>query len=143
MAHNNNQTQAIERSSANQLQVQTPQSAPAMQGQTVTFAPGVNICDLGNEWVLVADIPGADPQNINITCEDRLLTLHAPVPQRWPEGAAVRRAEYNIGDYHRTFRLGEDIDMEKVQAEYQHGVLTLHLPKAPHAQPRKIPIKTT
>jgi HSP20 family protein len=135
------QNQAIEKSSANQVQVrQAP--APINEPSAWSFTPGIDVHDIGSEWLVRADIPGADPQNITLTVDDGILTLHAPVPNRWPGKASMRLAEYMIGDYHRTFRVGEDIDAEQIHAELDSGVLTLHLPKAPHAQPRKIPIRT-
>jgi HSP20 family protein len=143
MARHNTTTQAIEKSSANNVQVHESQPQDTQPRRDWTFAPSVDIHDAGNEWVLVADIPGADPQNINITREDRVLTLHAPVQPRSPQSPPWRHLEYNVGDYYRTFRLGEDIDSEGVHAEYQHGVLTLHLPKAQRARPRKIPISAS
>lgn len=139
MATENGKTQAIEKTSPQSVEVS--ERTPAQQERTGwVFTPAVDIWDTGQEWVMTADVPGADPQKIEVTCEDNVLTVHAPVAQRWHGPATVRRAEYNIGDYRRTFRIGDDIDVEKIHAECAAGVLTVHLPKSSRAQTRRIPI---
>jgi HSP20 family protein len=109
--------------------------------QSARFAPAVDVWDAGQEWTLLADIPGADGSGIDVVYEDGVVTVTAAVPPRQHPGTQ-RRGEYGVGDYHRAFRIGEDIDAERISAEFDRGVLTLHLPKVASTQARKIPIAT-
>lgn len=143
MARNSNNTQALEKSAANQVQVRERQLEPQQQPRGPKFTPPVDIWETGQEWLLLADVPGADPESIDITCEEGTLTLYAPAPARWPYEATLRRAEYRIGGYHRSFRIGEDIDVDQISAEYIDGVLKIRLPRTPRARARKVPITTS
>ncbi|RMG02597.1 MAG: Hsp20/alpha crystallin family protein [Planctomycetota bacterium] len=107
----------------------------------VFFRPAVDIIELEDELLVVADVPGADPKKIDVSFEDHTLTLHAKVEPRWGEDAKFVAQEYDVGDFYRVFQVGESIDAQKISAEYRNGVLTLHLPKADVAKPRKIQVK--
>ncbi len=104
------------------------------------YRPNVDILEKADELLVVADVPGATPDGIDIHFEDGQLTIHARTPPRDP-GVEFLVHEYGVGDYYRTFRVAETIDAGKITAEYADGVLTLHLPKAEAARPRKISVK--
>jgi HSP20 family protein len=105
------------------------------------FRPNVDILEQGDELLVLADVPGARAEGIDVKFEDGTLTIHAPVePRQKPEHEFLLR-EYGVGDYWRTFRVSETIDAGKITADYADGVLTLHLPKAEAAKPRKISVK--
>jgi HSP20 family protein len=105
----------------------------------VHYRPDVDIVELADELVVHADVPGALGEEIDVNFEDGALTIYAKVPNRAPSGPVLLR-EYGIGDYRRTFRVSEQIDASRISAQYRHGVLTLHLPKAERARPRKIKV---
>ena len=106
-----------------------------------TYVPPVDIIERDDELLLVADVPGANADGININYERGELTLAARVqPRRNPETDDLL-CEYGVGDYVRTFRVGEAIDASKIEAEVSNGVLTLHLPKAEAAKTRKIAVR--
>jgi len=106
------------------------------------FRPNVDILEKSEELVVLADVPGATGENIDIDFEDGMLSIHARVePRRAASGDYLVR-EYGVGDYYRTFHVSEVIDAEKISAECADGVLTLHLPKAAAAKPRKIAVST-
>lgn len=105
----------------------------------LTYSPNVDICDMGQEVTLVADVPGSKPDQIDIRYEEGVLTLHAPVESRELPGQPLRQ-EYGIGDYRRSFRIGEGFDPSQITAEARHGVLTIHLPRLAATQPRKIAV---
>lgn len=117
------------------------QSLPTESAPTgkLTYSPNVDICDLGQEVTLIADVPGAKSDDIDIRYEDGVLTLHAPVESREVPGQPLRQ-EYGIGDYRRSFRIGEGFDLSQITAEARHGVLTIHLPRLAATQPRKIAV---
>jgi len=107
-----------------------------------TYNPRIDIWEGKSELVLHADLPGVAPDDLNVHFEDKELTIHGKVSPRH-EGVHCLYAEYGIGDFHRTFRVGESIDAAKISAELQNGVLTLHLPKTEEVKPRKIEIKAS
>lgn len=107
------------------------------------YRPNVDILEMADELVVLADVPGAAGDQVDIQFEDGELTIHAKVEPRQDEDTAYVLREYGVGDYYRTFRISEAIDSSKISAECADGVLTLHLPKAEEAKPRKIAVKTT
>ncbi|MBN1908744.1 MAG: Hsp20/alpha crystallin family protein [Pirellulales bacterium] len=104
------------------------------------YRPNVDILEKVDELVVVADVPGAAADSIDVDFKEGMLSIHAPVPQ--PEARNDLLREYGVGDYYRTFRVSEAIDASKISAEYSDGVLTLHLPKVEAAKPRKISVGT-
>src|SRR5690606_31726137 len=93
-------------------------------------------------FVLYGDLPGVDPGSLDIQFENRQLTIHGKVCRRC-EGVNYMFSEYGIGDFHRSFTIGEAINSEAISAELCNGVLTLHLPKADEAKPRRIQVKAS
>jgi HSP20 family molecular chaperone IbpA len=106
----------------------------------VFYRPNVDIVEKPEELVLLADVPGAKGDQVDIHFEDGTLSLHAKVEPRRENGDYLLQ-EYGVGDYWRTFEISEAIDASKISAEYADGVLTLHLPKADAVKPRRIEIK--
>jgi HSP20 family molecular chaperone IbpA len=105
------------------------------------YRPNVDIYELADELIVLADIPGAKNERIDIHFEDGALTIHAQVPNRHELQGPFSRKEYGVGDFYRTFRISENIDASRISAEYAAGVLTLHLPKVEAVKPRKIDVK--
>ncbi len=105
------------------------------------YRPAVDILETADELTVVADVPGAKPESIDVRFEDGALSIHAQVPPRRDEDAEYILHEYGVGDFWRTFRVSESIDAAKITAEYADGVLTLHLPKAEAVKPRRITVK--
>lgn len=116
-------------------------AADARREASVTFQPNVDVCDRGGEVVIVADLPGARPEAIEVAFEDGILSLHAVVPARALPGRTLRQ-EYGIGDYRRSFRLGEGFDASLIAADYRSGVLTIRVPRQAAVRPRKIEVRT-
>jgi HSP20 family molecular chaperone IbpA len=105
------------------------------------FRPNVDILERPDELVVLADVPGASGENIDIDFEDGTLTIRARVEPRDQGRPEFLVREYSVGDFCRTFHVSEVIDAEKITAECADGVLTLHLPKAEAAKPRKIAVQ--
>jgi len=106
------------------------------------FVPRADIYEVDDQIVIVADVPGAEKDTIDVTLEKNILTIDAYVNSAAPEGYSLSFAEYEVGDYQRSFRLSDEIDREKIQASVKDGVLRLYLPKSDAARMRKISVKT-
>jgi HSP20 family protein len=105
------------------------------------FVPRADIYEVDDRMVIVADVPGVDESSVEITLEKNILTINAMIEPVEMEGFAPIFAEYEVGDYQRSFKLSDEIDREKIQATIKDGVLRLYLPKAAAAQARKISVK--
>jgi HSP20 family protein len=104
------------------------------------FSPRIDIAETDTELVLWADLPGVAPADLDIHYEDGQLTLHGRVTPRQPPGTPAA-AEYGVGDFHRSFTIGESIDASRIVAELKRGELTLRLPKIQRVQPRRIHVQ--
>jgi HSP20 family protein len=121
-------------------QVLTRETAGTHQGRY--FEPPVDIYETADALTLVADVPGVHADDIETDLKDSLLTITARVRSHDEKWKPLYE-EYGVGHYMRHFRLGQQIDQAKISAELKDGVLTLTLPKADGAKPRKIKIQTT
>jgi HSP20 family molecular chaperone IbpA len=107
------------------------------------FIPPVDIIESDDALTLMADMPGVDERNLEITLDNDILSIQANVEPALFDGYDLVYQEYEVGDYQRSFTLSETINREKIEATYKNGVLQLHLPKAEPAKPKKISIKTS
>lgn len=105
-----------------------------------TYAPPVDIVETENELLVFADMPGVKPEDIDIRFDNGELVIHGKVEP--PEGRDYLLQEYGLGDYYRTFMVYESVDADHIEATYKDGVLTVRLPKAAEARPKKIAVKT-
>jgi HSP20 family molecular chaperone IbpA len=105
------------------------------------FVPRADIYEVEDNIVVAVDVPGADEESIEITLEKNVLTIDAYVDPGDFEGYSLAFAEYQIGDFHRSFRLSNEIDRDAIEATVKDGVLRLTLPKAQEAKMRKIAVK--
>ena len=116
---------------------------PARSEETRTIGrvltPAVDIFESDDKLTLVADMPGVDKDGLDINLEKGMLTLNGAVKAE-ARGKALLR-EFSTANYYRQFKLSEHIDAEKSVAELKNGVLTLEIPKAESAKPRKIEIR--
>lgn len=102
------------------------------------YVPKVDIFDKDDVIYVIADIPGADENSVEVTLEKNILTIDAKVLPERPENYTIHYAEYGIGDFRRKFSISDEIDREKISAAVKDGVLTLVLPKAGPALTKKI-----
>jgi len=93
-----------------------------------------------DEYVLSADLPGIDPESVDLDVDGQLLTIRAE--RRAPASENVKWLvhERPHGTYMRQFTLGDGVDVERITANYEHGVLSVIIPMAERARPRKIAI---
>jgi HSP20 family molecular chaperone IbpA len=103
--------------------------------------PPVDVIEDSTGITLYADLPGVTKDGLNMQVEADTLTIEGEVSLAVPEGMEASHAEVSVPRYRRVFTLSKELDAEKVSAELTQGVLKLRIPKAEHAQPRRIEIK--
>jgi HSP20 family molecular chaperone IbpA len=128
------------------MEIQKQEEAPAEEMERTrsrrSFVPRADIYETENEIIVLADIPGANEKSVDITLEKNVLSITAYVEPAIPSGFDVTYAEYEEGDYQRSFRLSDEIDRDKIEAVVSEGVLRLNLPKSTAAKTKKIAVKT-
>ena len=105
------------------------------------FVPRTDIYEAGDDIILALDMPGINENAIEITLEKNILNVKGFAQVDDPGDFTLTFAEYESGDYERSFRVSDSIDKNKIEALYTDGVLRLTLPKAEQAKARKIAVK--
>lgn len=103
--------------------------------------PPVDVIEDASGITLYADLPGVPKDKLNLQLEASSLTIEGEMALQTPAGMESTHAEVRLPRYHRVFSLSRELDSEKASAEFNNGVLKLRIPKAEHAQPRKIEVK--
>ncbi len=103
--------------------------------------PPVDVIEDSTGITLRADLPGVPKDKLSLHVDADTLTIEGEVSLPTPEGMAASYAEVGVPRFRRVFTLSKELDSGKVSAELKNGVLTLRIPKAEHAQPRRIDIK--
>ncbi|MGV3483536.1 MAG: Hsp20/alpha crystallin family protein [Planctomycetaceae bacterium] len=109
---------------------------------TKTFSPRFDVWEGDDELILYGDLPGVEPESLDVQYENRQLTIHGKVAP-CGRGNDCLYSEYSVGDFYRAFVIGEPINAAAISAELSNGVLTLRLPKSEDAKPRRIDIKVS
>jgi HSP20 family protein len=122
-------------------QEETPADEMERTRSRRSFVPRADIYTTEKEIIVLADIPGANEKTVNITLEKDILSISAYVEPAIPSGFDIAYAEYEEGDYQRSFRLSDEIDRDKIEAVVSGGILHLRLPKVQEAQTKKITVK--
>lgn len=102
--------------------------------------PPVDVFEDASGITLIADLPGVPKESLTLQLESDSLTIEGEVRLATPEGMESSHAEVRVPRYRRVFSLSRELDGEKSVAEFRNGVLKLRIPKAEHAQARKIDI---
>ncbi|MBX3671566.1 MAG: Hsp20/alpha crystallin family protein [Burkholderiales bacterium] len=102
--------------------------------------PPVDVIEDANGITLYADLPGVPKEKLNLHVEADTLTIEGELGLAMPDGMEATHVEVALPRYRRVFTLSKELDAGKVAAEFAHGVLKLRIPKAEHAQPRKIQV---
>ena len=108
------------------------------------WVPPMDIYETGDSLVLKAELPGINPDDVEIRVEDSTLYLKGERKfEKEVKGENLHRVERSYGTFTRSFALPNTIDAGKVKAEYQNGILTLTMPKREEAKPRAIKINVS
>lgn len=102
--------------------------------------PPVDVIEDSGGITLFADMPGVSKDKLNLQLETDSLTIEGEVALGTPQDMQSNYVELSMPRYRRTFTLSKELDGEQASAEFRNGVLKLRIPKAQHAQPRKIQI---
>lgn len=127
-------TGAAKRSEGKSLQ---PAEGTRAEERYVT--PAVDIIETDDGLTLIADIPGAAKDTMDVSVEQGIMTISAPASRSMP-GKSIY-SEFELAHYYRQFTIPESLDHEKAKADFHNGILTLKVPVAEAVKPRKIEIK--
>lgn len=123
--------------------VSRPERTEAARASENVMLPPVDVVEDGAGITLYADLPGVPKDKLDLQVEADTLTIAGEVDLDLPEGVEASHVEVGSPRYRRVFTLSKELDPNKVSAEFANGVLKLRIPKAEHAQPRKVEIKVT
>ena len=126
-----------------ELQVQEKREVEKKQEATVparTFVPATDIFDTAESLTIVMEMAGVDKKHLDVSVENGVLTVEGRLDFSKYEGMQPVYTEYNIGHYRRSFSISGKVDQSRIAAQMKDGVLTLVLPKAEEAKPRRIAV---
>ena len=129
--------------SGHELQVQEKRELQKKEESTAParmFLPTTDIYETDQALTVVMEMPGVDKGKVEINIEEGVLTVEGRIDFSKYEALEPVYTEYNIGNFRRSFNLSNSIDQDKIRADLKDGVLTLTLPKAEQAKPRKIAV---
>lgn len=129
--------------SSKELTVREKKELVAKEEKTVPgryYLPYTDIYETGEALTLVMEMPGVEKKDVQVHLENDMLRIDGRIDFAKYEGMEPVYTEYNVGHYTRSFSLSSKIDQQKISAELEDGVLTLTLPKAEEARPRRIAI---
>lgn len=106
------------------------------------YVPDVDIAENADGLWLYADMPGVEPEAVSVELHDNVLTVQGDVNLTAYQGLTPIYSEYRVGSFLRRFALSprHHFDPSRVSAKLVDGVLTVHLPKAEEAKPRRVPV---
>ena len=126
-----------------ELQVQQKREVDKAQEPTTpmrAFLPTTDIFENEDALTVVLEMPGVDKSNIDVDIENGVLTVEGRINFNKYKGMQPIYSEYNVGPFRRSFRISSRVDQDKIKAEMRDGVITLVLPKAEEAKPRRIEV---
>lgn len=112
---------------------------PAVRQPSRHLIPAADIYETPDEWVVLADLPGVSKEDVDVRVADGVLTIEGSIGETPVQDALY--TEYRLRRFFRQFRLGEEVDPDRIAAELKNGVLTVHLPKIEPLKPRQIEVK--
>jgi len=109
------------------------------EDRAVTATPRVDVVETENEFVLLADMPGVKPDDVDVRFEKGELTVHGRRPAGRP-GKEPEQREAEATNFQRVFAVDETVAADRITAELKNGVLTVRLPKVEAVKPRRITV---
>jgi HSP20 family protein len=105
--------------------------------------PRINLADSGDKVVVTAEVPGLSEKEVAVTIEQDVLSISGERRLQAPEGYSIHRQERGDFKFARSVAMPCKVDVEKATATVRNGVLTVALPKAPEAQPKRIEVRSS
>ncbi len=106
------------------------------------WVPAVDIKEVKDAYEVVADVPGVEPKDIDVSLDDGVLTVKGErKSESKDEGEGYTRTERTYGSFYRRFTLPDTADADNISAKTEHGVLKLRIPKKEKAMPKKISVE--
>jgi|SRR6266403_1256785 HSP20 family protein len=118
---------------------QVPTGREMTRAQERYIQPPVDIYETPEGLVLLADMPGVAPSDLEVRLEENILTIQGKAKHAIDKEPIYR--EFELVNFFRQFELSEHVDQEKIAARLNNGVLMLQLPRAEKAKPRQIPVQ--
>jgi len=114
-------------------------------GASRVWVPALDVAERGDAYVVNAELPGVSPEQVDVSFEQNVLTIRGTKPASFDVShdgeVRIFAAERVHGSFERSVRLPEFVDAEHIDASFANGLLTITIPKAQAAQPRKINIR--
>jgi len=129
--------------SQQELQAQHKREVEKKQESTMPvrdFVPVTDIFETEQALTVVLEMPGVSKESVEVGVENDVITITGRIDSSKYEGLQPLYTEYNIGNYSRSFQISSKIEQEGIKAELKDGVMTLELPKAEKAMPRRISV---
>ena len=129
--------------SQQELQAQHKREVEKKQESTMPvrdFVPVTDIFETEQALTVVLEMPGVSKESVEVGVENDVITITGRIDSSKYEGLQPLYTEYNIGNYSRSFQISSKIEQERIEAELKDGVMTLVLPKAEKAMPRRISV---
>ena len=126
-----------------ELQVQQKREVETKRESTVpvrSFMPVTDIYETDQALTVVLEMPGVSKESVEVGVESDVLTIAGRIDFSKYDGLQPLYTEYNIGNYSRSFQISSKIEQDAIKAELKDGVMTLVLPKAEKAKPRRISV---
>jgi HSP20 family molecular chaperone IbpA len=126
-----------------ELQVQRKREVEKKQESTIptrAFLPVTDIFETDQALTVILEMPGVDKERVEVGIENDILTIIGRIDFSKYEALTPLYTEYNIGNYSRSFQISSKIEQKDIKAELKDGVMTLVLPKAETAKPRRISV---
>ena len=108
-------------------------------GGSSFWTPELDVWETEDEYIVAVNLPGIEPDAVDVTLVNDTLTIQGELPQSAPQGQ-MRLCERPYGKFYRAIRLPQTVDDSHIEANYYNGVLSLHLPKAEDAKPKRITV---
>ena len=116
-------------------------NSPLTSAQTTTWGLALDVMEKDDEYIVKASVPGINPDDLEITFTDNVLTIKGETQvEDEVKDARYHMRERRFGSFTRSISLGSRINSDKIEANYENGVLQLHLPKAEEVKARRIAI---
>ena len=117
---------------------------PGSSDQAYSFSPAMNIAESENELIVTAELPGLESKDLDIAVQNDVLTIKGEKRhQTEDKGETWHRIESSYGTFSRSFQLPNEVDVDKVSADFKNGVLRVTLPKSAQAKRREISVSSS